>query len=210
MDTKTCSRCGEEKPCTLEFFPQRPNRRKDGWRWDSWCRLCYSANTKKIQLLDPERKRRADKEWRERNSEAYKARRKVLYMRRTLSRQQRQKEYARTYNMKIKLQAVEAYGGQCECCAETMLEFLTIDHKNRDGKTHRRDGYGGGRFYQWLIREGFPQDLGLRVLCMNCNWAACWSDDNTCPHERFAQGLVMATITAQQADLGERQHALSL
>lgn len=196
METRTCSRCGEPKPCTLEFFPQRKNRRGDGRRWDSWCRECYKVNTHRIQTVNPSLKRQRDKEWREKHSEQYKARRKALYARRTLTQQQRQKEYHRTYHSKVKLQVITAYGGQCECCAENLLEFLTIDHRNRDGKTHRGERNVGNRFYRRLIAEGFPRDVGLRVLCMNCNWASAWSIDGKCPHERFAQGLTLVSAAS--------------
>ena len=31
---------------------------------------------------------------------------------------------------KNKERIIEAYGGKCECCGESIFEFLTIDHRN--------------------------------------------------------------------------------
>jgi len=67
-----------------------------------------------------------------------------------------------------KRQVVDAYGGKCECCGESMIEFLTIDHINNDGALHRRIVGKGRRIYADLIRLGFPKD-NYRLLCFNCN-----------------------------------------
>jgi hypothetical protein len=67
---------------------------------------------------------------------------------------------------KLKGEVILAYGGQCACCRENYLPFLTIDHvKACRGK--RDQGYGSA-LYRWLKREGYPR--GFQVLCMNCNW----------------------------------------
>jgi hypothetical protein len=48
---KSCTRCGVIKPKTAEFFT-----RKDGWRYNSWCRECCGS----VQRASLEKKRRAD------------------------------------------------------------------------------------------------------------------------------------------------------
>ncbi|HEA68231.1 MAG TPA: hypothetical protein ENI07_15635 [Desulfobacterales bacterium] len=63
---------------------------------------------------------------------------------------------------------VKAYGGKCECCGESIIEFLTIDHINGDGHLHRRKVGKGRKIYQDLINLGFPKD-NYRLLCFNCN-----------------------------------------
>lgn len=78
-----------------------------------------------------------------------------------------------------KLQVISAYGGHCACCGEDSIEFLTIEHSKHDGQSHRKVK---GVFYLSLIRRGFPQDEGLSVLCMNCNWATRL--EKVCPHKR--------------------------
>lgn len=90
-------------------------------------------------------------------------------------------EANRRRNHAAKSKVIEAYGGKCECCSETHIEFLSIDHPNGDGQTDRKVRGGWGYvFYRALIREDFPP--GYRILCMNCNWAT--RHGKTCPHQR--------------------------
>src|SRR4051812_2473053 len=35
-----------------------------------------------------------------------------------------------------KREAVDAYGGKCDCCGEARIEFLSIDHINGKGRLH--------------------------------------------------------------------------
>jgi hypothetical protein len=58
---------------------------------------------------------------------------------------------------------------RCECCGESYIEFLTIDHIDGGGERHRKSigRRAGYEFYIWLIKNGFPN--GYRVLCLNCN-----------------------------------------
>lgn len=74
---------------------------------------------------------------------------------------------------------VDAYGGSCECCGETEVIFLTVEHVRKDGQTHRNVQ---GNFYRHLMRSGFPKDQGLSILCMNCNWAQ--RNGAICPHKK--------------------------
>jgi hypothetical protein len=84
---------------------------------------------------------------------------------------------------------IEAYGGKCICCGETIPEFLTIDHINNDGAKQRkeirpnkvRNGGGGSgvEFYRWLRKHGYPQD-NYQLLCFNCNCAKGYFGQ--CPH----------------------------
>jgi hypothetical protein len=85
-----------------------------------------------------------------------------------------------------------AYSGdppKCECCGESHIEFLTIDHINGDGAKERREmkaaglnaAKGGHEFYCLLEKRGFP--AGYRVLCFNCNCARGFFGE--CPHERL-------------------------
>lgn len=64
---------------------------------------------------------------------------------------------------------------ECECCHDNHFEFLTVDHINGDGKTHRKKV---GDVYQWALNNDFPP--GLRVLCMNCNLS--FGIYGYCPH----------------------------
>lgn len=93
---------------------------------------------------------------------------------------------SRASYLRYKKETMSHYGGVCQCCGESRLEFLTIDHINQDGAEHRRKmGFDhtctGLSFYLWLRKNGWP-NLGLQVLCANCNSAR--GSCNTCPHVR--------------------------
>lgn len=79
--------------------------------------------------------------------------------------------YKDKYALRDKKIVMEAYGNQCATCGEDRIECLTMDHKNNDGAIQRRQYRytTGSRFYRWLIKNGFPDNLGLQVLCFNCN-----------------------------------------
>jgi hypothetical protein len=65
-----------------------------------------------------------------------------------------------------------------------MVEFLTIDHVNNDGREHRlrtpSQGAGDG-LISFLKRSGYPD--GFQVLCFNCNWAK-GRYGGVCPHSK--------------------------
>lgn len=98
---------------------------------------------------------------------------KSYYLRRMQEPEYRAKilEKQKLYNRSRKLKIISHYGGKCACCSESMLEFMSIDHINGDGAAHRRQhkNRGGAAFYDWLIRNKFPD--GFQVLCHNCNMA---------------------------------------
>lgn len=79
--------------------------------------------------------------------------------------------YKDKYALRDKKKVIEAYGNQCAECKEDRIERLTIDHKNNDGADQRRQlkCFTGVRMYRWLIKNNYPQNLGLQVLCFNCN-----------------------------------------
>ena len=91
------------------------------------------------------------------------------------------KTQARFRQQQLKQDALEAYGGCiCVCCGEARFEFLTLDHSNNDGAAHRRAMRHHNTYY-WAKKNGYPQDVGLRVLCFNCNCSRNYS--RYCPHE---------------------------
>jgi hypothetical protein len=85
------------------------------------------------------------------------------------------------YRDKIKIEVFNHYGRICQCCGETITEFLTIDHINNDGAKERREngGIGGQTFYIRLKKLGFPP--GYQVLCFNCNCSK--GVYGYCPHK---------------------------
>jgi len=82
----------------------------------------------------------------------------------------------------IRLDIMIHYSGnppKCECCGETNLEFLTMDHINGDGAKHRKEDSGANHICTWIKRNKYPE--GFRVLCMNCNFAH--GKFGYCPHK---------------------------
>ena len=89
----------------------------------------------------------------------------------------RARVWFRTNRLKLKREVMEHYGGNCACCGEKELAFLTIDHKNGEGSDHRRRN--GKSLYAWIKRNDYPTNL--QVLCYNCN-AGRWINKGICPH----------------------------
>ncbi len=72
-------------------------------------------------------------------------------------------------------------GRECECCKESNVAFLCVDHVNNNGSTHRKEirniSFG---IYNWLIKNDFPP--GFQVLCHNCNFSK-GVNNGTCAHK---------------------------
>lgn len=90
-----------------------------------------------------------------------------------------QAAYAKRYRYELKAQVFGAYGRRCNCCGETNVGFLTVDHVNGGGNEHRKSVGGGVQVYLDIIRRNFPEDF--QVLCYNCNLGRQWNG-GTCPH----------------------------
>ena len=92
----------------------------------------------------------------------------------------RNKKFRMSTNQRLKKEMIEAYGGICICCGETIADFLTLDHINSDGFKHRKLFSGSYGTYRDLKTRGWPKE-GYRLLCMNCNWVRRYK--KPCPHE---------------------------
>jgi len=119
----------------------------------------------KIKLTPEERKRRhaeARASWRKRNRDRVRA-------------------YGRNFQARLRREILARYGGACACCGETREEFLSFDHINGDGASHRREiGRGGFIMAVWIKKNGFPPTIQL--LCYNCNCSKGFR--GYCPHAR--------------------------
>lgn len=89
----------------------------------------------------------------------------------------RERRRSRDKQRQLRLDAIEAYGGACKCCGETIYEFLSVDHEDGRGSEHRRS-IGRATIYRWLRQNGYPR--GFRLLCHNCN--ASLGHYGVCPH----------------------------
>jgi hypothetical protein len=98
---------------------------------------------------------------------------------------------------KLKAQ-IFAHYGNCRCCGEHRLEFLTLHHINNNGAEHRRQlkagGIGSKDFYLWVKRTGYPSDL--ESACMNCNFSK--GRFGYCPHEREKQNAIQVGETSPE------------
>jgi len=87
---------------------------------------------------------------------------------------------AKIRHKNLRLKVLNHYGKVCQCCGESIYEFLCIDHINNDGNKHRKIiGTSGAAIYRWLEKNDYPE--GFQVLCYNCNMAK--SHYGRCPHE---------------------------
>lgn len=160
---RRCSRCGVLK--SIDRY--KLNRSEPGGR-SRRCRDCFAAY-RRTRRQDPAvraRQRAARRRW---------------YARHRLRQNARQK----AARERLRTEVLLAYGHRCDCCAEAAREFLGVDHVRGGGRQHRKRLRLGGRFYDWLKRQGFPRDE-FRLLCHNCNVAKGLYGH--CPHEQRAQG----------------------
>ena len=92
------------------------------------------------------------------------------------------REQNRLYMRRYRLQILSHYSPtdppSCNCCGETIYEFLSIDHINGGGTAHRK-ALGSKFIYSYLIQNGYP--TGYQVLCHNCNQAKGFYKE--CPHK---------------------------
>lgn len=89
--------------------------------------------------------------------------------------------YQRENNKKLRLEILNYYSNgniKCNCCGESELHFLSLDHINNDGYTHRKTVGFARQLYMWIKRNNFPPIF--QVLCMNCNFAK--GKIGYCPH----------------------------
>lgn len=92
----------------------------------------------------------------------------------------RRNRVEREYRERLKKEVFEHYGGtppKCDCCGETELQFLTLDHMNGDGNKLRKK-HGPRYSYSYVRKNGYPE--GYRILCMNCNFSI--GHFGFCPH----------------------------
>ena len=94
-------------------------------------------------------------------------------------------QYNKQYRDKAKLKVFNAYGNKCNCCLETDIRFLSIDHVKQDGAKYRLE-LGNGKkssssytLQLWAIKNNYPDSLQL--LCYNCNFASFLY--GVCPHK---------------------------
>lgn len=96
-------------------------------------------------------------------------------------------EMRKQQRAQLRLDALKHYSNgalKCDCCPESHIEFLCLDHINGGGTEHRRQLGGGMKngsgIFQWVKKHNYPE--GLRVLCHCCNMSLAFY--GYCPHEK--------------------------
>lgn len=92
----------------------------------------------------------------------------------------RWQERVNTQNAARRIRVIMHYGGKCVCCGESGMPFLTLDHRDNDGKIDRAQVHSG-YWWRWIIKHGYPSNL--QVMCWNCNMAKQHFGKGTCPHQ---------------------------
>lgn len=156
---KMCTKCRKTKALE-EFYEDKTHKNNK----HSQCKQCRKENVAEYLKRNPG----YIKEYRGKNLE--KSRRE-----------------GRQWRSNLRLEVITHYGGKCECCGESTLEFLALDHPNNDGAKHRKQiGKGAGApYYSWLKQNNYPKEL-VRVLCHNCNSSRAFF--GYCPHQKGFNG----------------------
>lgn len=83
---------------------------------------------------------------------------------------------------KLKILALKHYSNNvnpyCACCGRDGIIYLTLDHIDNSGNTHRKSGITN--LYSWIKKNKFP--TGFQVLCWSCNMGK-HLNHGQCPHK---------------------------
>lgn len=99
--------------------------------------------------------------------------------------EERKRELNRKSNDKLKYEVFMHYSEDlmiCNCCGETTIKFLTLDHINGNGAQHRKEVGSARQVYRDLRKNNYPE--GYQILCYNCNCGRA-KNNGVCPHEEI-------------------------
>jgi hypothetical protein len=172
---KLCIACGIVKP--FDQFSTRQAR----------CKPCQAVYRKQWYRANAEDQRAKSRSYYAANREAVSAKWGPYYRAKYADDPDfRAKQIAgsRRAVVAVRQRVFTHYGGdppRCACCGEQQDAFLTLDHTNGDGGTHRKQvgSKGSNGVLYWLIRNNFPE--GYSVLCWNCHMAK--DRRGGCPHQ---------------------------
>lgn len=173
MEYKLCNKCNKNK-YEYEFYTRENGKKRNECiecckrRISKWARDKYKNdkefkyNKKMYYLENKEKRLKQIKEWAKNNPES-------------------RSKYCVSWRWKLRMEIINAYGGECVCCHENIPEFLQIDHINNDGYKMRKEKKQlvGGSLYRWLKINNYPKD-NFQLLCGNCNFAK--GHFGGCPH----------------------------
>lgn len=141
------------------------------------------SHKKKIRKINTEWQRTSPtrKAWKTKNIDKIKSYHRTFKKGYSYENKGKIKKQEANRNRQLRLRALYVYGGHpplCRCCGEPNIKFLTIEHKNGDGKKHR-DEKKGSIYFAILKDVDFSR---YEVLCYNCNCGK-YHNKNICPHE---------------------------
>lgn len=158
---------------------EKRNARNKAWREKNKAYLKEYSKKPETLAKKNERSKKYNKEHRNERNEYNKEYMRSLKLEKKREYAQRHTKQRRIRLDRYRMETFNAYGGaKCQCCGETALDFLTIDHIKGGGRKHRKEI--GTDLVGWLRKNNYPE--GFRVLCMNCNFAIRYG--KTCPHKR--------------------------
>lgn len=171
VNRKTCLTCYKNQP--IENFHKCCNYRV------AHCKLCSSVKSKVWREKNKDKLKILQKKWYQNNKEKVRAN----ALRWTSEHKKRHLDAANVWMKKSikvrRLEFINAYGGKCECCGESEHEFLTLEHKMKDGQAHRKQVSTTHRILGHLKKAGWPKDR-YGILCCNCNFSTRFG--KICPH----------------------------
>ena len=113
---------------------------------------------------------------------------------------------AKTWNKRIRCEALAHYGGRCACCGEDREIFLCIDHIAGDGGQQNKELRKA--LARTLMVAGWPD--GYQILCFNCNVAKGRGLECPCPKDSLTVNERLASLGPLGQVRGERQHMAKL
>jgi hypothetical protein len=189
QDLKTCPRCKKE---TFELSKPR-----------NLCRECDRAYYASYRERNRQKVNQRAREYRARKGDEYRKKSLQRFWDRVNAMNEEEKAFfyrqqadrKKNELLKIKEKVFEIYGEKCACCGELEKSFLTIDHINNDGATHRKEiGNGGDRILRWLRKNNYPE--GFQILCWNCQWGKV-KNNGVCPHQVRCDGQAKAVGSSE-------------
>lgn len=138
------------------------------------CRVCSTELTSKNWMPSLEKKNSIicrdcsntkGREWRAKNREKA----NKYSMDRYFKNPKKSQGITNRSRIKVRLDMIKEYGGECSCCGISDVDVLDLDHINNDGADDRKNGLYGYNLYRHVKKIGFPKDR-FQILCKNCNW----------------------------------------
>lgn len=169
----------------MKSYAQLAKERRENLKQQGLCTNCGKTppQTNKVKCTDClEAARKSNKKYRQDNPKAKEVKNR---WKSNLESRKKNREARKRWRLKLKYKVIRSLGGKCECCFDTQIEFLQVDHINKDGKQHRKEIGRSAKLYKDMLKN--PTRHALRILCANCHFAI--TNSGTCPHQRDKNGI---------------------